>query len=77
MICWQASQNIKLKLTAIPLHKRVEHSKPNRASNIYQGVPLLNSKAKDYRITEFESMLFVEDNMKWTSLVKDSGDKTK
>lgn len=38
---------------------------------------LLNSEAKDYRINEFEGMLFVEDNIKWISLVKDNGDKAK
>ena len=29
------------------------------------------------RIGEFEGILFVEDNIKWISLVKDNGDKTK
>ena len=35
----------------------------------------MNSEARDYRINEFEGMLFVEDNIKWVSLVKNNGGK--
>jgi len=48
-----------------------------RAKLDIKDVLLLNSKVKDYRIGEFEGILFVEDNIKWISLVKDNGDKTK
>jgi len=44
---------------------------------LIKDVLLLNSKTKDYKINEFEGMLFVEDNIKWISLVKNNGAKTK
>jgi hypothetical protein len=49
----------------------------NKKAIYIKDVLLLNSKAKDYRIKEFEGMLFVEDNIKWVSLVKNNGDNTK
>lgn len=49
----------------------------NKKAIYIKDVLLLNSEAKDYRINEFEGMLFIEDNIKWVSLVKDNGDKTK
>jgi len=47
----------------------------NKKAIYIKDVLLLNSKAKDYRIEEFEGILFVEDNIKWVSLVKDNSDK--
>jgi hypothetical protein len=46
----------------------------NKKAIYIKDVLLLNSKAKDYRINEFEGILFVEDNIKWVSLVKNNSD---
>jgi hypothetical protein len=46
----------------------------NKKAIYIKDVLLLNSKAKDYRIDEFEGILFVEENIKWVSLVKNNSD---
>ncbi|MFA5796674.1 MAG: DUF6338 family protein [Candidatus Woesearchaeota archaeon] len=42
----------------------------NKKAIYVKDVLLLNAQPKDYRIKEFEGMMFIEENVKWIAIVK-------